>query len=88
MRSEPLPDDRFRKVPLTDREQNVRDSKCLFLRIPAATPGSRLRSAAWIVRATLNGRTTKSVVGHWPGMNPHDLRRTAVTRWARVNLCG
>jgi integrase len=75
MRTEPLTDARIRKIPLTAQEQNVRDSKCLFLRVPTGNPGSRLRSAAWIVRATHDGRTTKSVVGHWPGMNPDAARK-------------
>lgn len=75
MRTEPLTDARIRKIPLTAREQNVRDSKCLFLRVPTGNPSSRLRSAAWIVRVTHDGRTTKSVVGHWPGMNPGAARK-------------
>ena len=75
MRTEPLTDSRIRKIPPTAREQNVRDSKCLFLRVPAGKSDSRLRSAAWIVRATHDGRTTKSVVGHWPGMNPEAARK-------------
>lgn len=75
MRTEPLTDARIRKIPLTAREQNVRDSKCLFLRVPADESGARLRSAAWIVRATHDGRTTKSVIGHWPGMNPDAARK-------------
>ena len=74
MRTEPLTDARIRKIPLTAREQNIRDSKCLFLRVPTGKPNSRLRSAAWIVRATHDGRTTKSVVGHWPRMNPSAAR--------------
>jgi hypothetical protein len=75
MRTEPLTDARIRKIPPTAREQNVRDSKCLFLRVPAGKPASRLRSAAWIVRVTHDGRTSKSVVGHWPGMNPGAARK-------------
>ncbi|MFC1719571.1 tyrosine-type recombinase/integrase [Pseudomonadota bacterium] len=75
MRTEPLTDARIRKIPPAAQEQNVRDSKCLFLRVPAGNPSSRLRSAAWIVRATHDGRTTKSVVGHWPGMNPDTARK-------------
>ena len=75
MRTEPLTDARIRKIPVTSREQNIRDSKCLFLRVPAGKPGSRLRSATWIVRATHDGRTTKSTVGHWPGMNPESARK-------------
>ena len=75
MRTEPLTDASIRKIPVSSREQSVRDSKCLFLRVPAGKPGSRLRSAAWIVRATHDGRTTKSTVGHWPGMNPEAARK-------------
>lgn len=75
MRTEPLTDARIRKLPLKDQEQNIRDSKCLFLRIPASGSRTRIRNAAWIVRATHDGRTTKSVVGHWPKMNPENARK-------------
>jgi len=75
MRTEPLTDARIRKIPPSAQEQNIRDSKCLFLRVPVGKLGSRLNSAAWIVRATHDGRTTKSVIGNWPGMNPEAARK-------------
>jgi hypothetical protein len=41
MRTEPLTDARIRKIPVSSQEQNIRDSKCLFLRVPSGKPGAR-----------------------------------------------
>ena len=58
----------IRRAVSSGKDQTIRDSNALFLRVGG-------RSASWVCRHTRNGKTRKVTLGRYPAMTAERARR-------------
>ncbi len=64
-----------KKLQTNPQADSLPDSPNLRLDVGETKPNQSRRYAAWVVRITRNGRTTKTTVGHWPAMTVERAHR-------------
>jgi integrase len=66
---------KIKTLRVSIKDQNIRDSKGLYLRVRPGIPGDKITSAAWELRTTKDGKTQKLVLGHLESMSVEAARR-------------